>query len=418
MVQAVSNSVPGALLRKPVETLAIFSGQPAFDRKLCVGRPNIGSRDQLISRINDILDRKWLTNNGVYVHEFQRRLADMLGVGHCVAVCNGTIALEIAIRALGLSHEVIVPSFTFVATAHALRWLGITPVFCDVDLQTHNIDPAKVEERVTPRTTGIIGVHLWGRPCDTDALESIAHRHNLKLMFDAAHALGCSHNGRMVGGFGDAEVFSLHATKFCNSFEGGVVAANNPELADRVRRMKNFGFVGLDSVACLGTNGKMSEVAAAMGITSLDSVDDFIKANHRNYRRYQHELSGVPGLTMIAYDESERCNYQYVVVEVDEEVTRISRDSLLEVLCAENVIARRYFYPGCHRMEPYRSHTPDTEVALPETETLAGRVMVLPTGTDIQPDHIKTICRILALAVENGSEVTERLRAAESRSYG
>ena len=181
-------------------------------------------------------------------------------------MCNATVALEIAIRAMGMSGEVIVPSFTFVATAHALQWQEITPVFCDIDPRTHNLDPNRIEEMITPRTTGIIGVHVWGRPCAVDALAEIAQRRHLKLLFDAAHAFGCSYQGQMIGNFGDAEVFSFHATKFFNTFEGGAVVTNDDELAAKMRLMKNFGFHGYDNVIYVGTNGKMSEVSAAMGL--------------------------------------------------------------------------------------------------------------------------------------------------------
>ena len=333
-----------------------------------------------MARINDLLDRRWLTNNGPFVQEFEQRVADFLGVKHCIAMCNATVALEIAIRALGLHGEVIVPSFTFIATAHALQWQEITPVFCDVDPATHNLDPAKVEAMITPRTTGIIGVHVWGRPCAIEALSEIAQRRGLKLMFDAAHAFGCSYRGRMIGNFGEAEVFSFHATKFFNTFEGGAVVTNDDELAAKIRLMKNFGFAGYDNVIYVGTNGKMSEVSAAMGLTGLESLDEFIAANRRNYAAYRAGLQDMPGIQLIAYDEAERCNYQYVIVEVDEATAGISRDDLVRVLHAENVLARRYFYPGCHQMEPYRSYFPHAGLLLPETERLTQRVMSLPTG--------------------------------------
>ena len=218
---------------KTLDEMAVFGGAPAFAEKLHVGRPNIGDRDRLLERINDMLDRRWLTNNGVYVQEFERRVAEILGVKHCIAMCNGTVALEIAIRALGLKGEVIVPSFTFVATAHALQWQEITPVFCDIDPPTHTLDPARVEELITPRTTGIIGVHVWGRPCDVERVGGDRPSARSQLLFDAAHAFGCSHHGRMIGGFGDAEVFSFHATKFFNTFEGGAVVTNDDDLATR-----------------------------------------------------------------------------------------------------------------------------------------------------------------------------------------
>lgn len=360
--------------------------------------------------VDEILDRRWLTNAGQCVKEFERRLADFLGVKHCIAMCNATVGLDITIRALELKGEVIVPSFTFIATAHALKWQQITPVFCDIDPATHNIDPRRVEELITPRTTGILGVHVWGRSCDVDALSEIAQRRKLRVIFDAAHAFACSHKGQMIGGFGDVEVFSFHATKFFNTFEGGAVTTNDDHLANKIRLMKNFGFSGWDQVSYLGTNGKMSEISAAMGLTSLASLTDFIETNRRNYRQYQESLNGVPHIRLIRFDDNEKLNYQYVVIEIDEGAP-VTRDQLMEVLHAENVMARRYFYPGCHRMEPYRSDDPNAGAMLPVTEEVAARVIALPTGTAVDREQISAICELLRFIIANGSEVNKRFAA-------
>lgn len=396
-------------MKQCLTDLAIFGGEPAFQEKLHVGRPNIGDRQRLLDRINDLLDRRWLTNNGPFVQELEQRIADLLGVKHCIAMCNGTVALEIAIRAIGLTGEVIMPAFTFIATAHALQWQEITPIFCDIDPSTHNIDPCRVEEMTTPRTSGIIGVHLWGRPCDVDALSEVAHDHDLRLLFDAAHGFGCSYKGRMIGNFGGVEVFSFHATKFFNTFEGGAVVTNDDELAARVRLMKNFGFAGYDNVIYIGTNGKMNEVSAAMGLTGLESLDEFIAVNYRNYKEYERQLEGMLGVQLVTHDETEKRNYQYIILEIDEAVTHVSRDQLVEILHAENVLARRYFYPGCHQMEPYRSHFPHAGLLLPETEKLVNRVLSLPTGTAVGTDEIGKVCQIVRFAVEHGAEIGSRL---------
>lgn len=397
--------------RNGIDELAIFSGKPFFDEKLHVGRPNIGNRESFMARINDIFDRRWFTNNGQYAQEFERKIAEFVGVKHCIVMCNATIALEIVIRALGLTGEVIVPSFTFVATPHSLQWQQITPVFCDIDPATHNLDPRRVEEMITPRTTGIIGVHVWGRPCAIEPLTEIAERRGIKLLFDAAHAFACSYKGRMIGSFGDAEVFSFHATKFFNTFEGGAVVTNNDELAAQIRLMKNFGFAGYDNVDFIGINGKMTEVSAAMGLSSFERLDEFIEVNRRNYGTYRQELADVPGVRLIDYTATERCNYQYVILEIDETVNELDRDQLVRILQAENVVARRYFYPGCHQMEPYRSYFPHARLLLPQTERLAGRVMSLPTGTSVSTEDVVNICRIIRLAVANGAELSISLSA-------
>jgi dTDP-4-amino-4,6-dideoxygalactose transaminase len=396
------------------DDLAIFGGEPAFDEPLHVGRPSQGNRQRLFARLGEMLDRNWLSNNGPLVQELEEKIAQHVGARHCVAICNATVALEIAIRALELSGEVIVPSMTFIATAHALQWQQITPVFCDVDPRRHTLDPARVEELITPRTSGIIGVHLWGRACDVESLDEIAERHGLTLLFDAAHAFSCSHRGRMIGGFGAAEVFSFHATKFFNTLEGGAIATNDDRLARKIRLMKNFGFAGYDNVTYIGTNGKMSEASAAFGLTSLESLEEIRAVNRRNHRLYSEMLRDIPGIGVVSYDKQESNNYQYVVLEVEEAEAGLSRDQLQAVLRAENVLARRYFYPGCHRMEPYRSLFPAAHLLLPKTEWLAQRVLQVPTGSSIEEEDVRSICGIMREAVSSAHEVRRVLMGTET----
>lgn len=396
-----------------LDDLAILSGRPRFAEPLHVGRPNIGDREALLRRINYILDRRWLTNDGPCVREFEARVAAVAGVRHAVAVCNATAGLEIAVKALDLRGEVIVPSFTFIATAHALSWCGITPVFCDIDPATHNLDPERAAALVTERTTGILGVHVWGRPSAIEPLTELAQKRKLRLLFDAAHAFGVEHAGRAVGSFGDAEVFSFHATKFVNAGEGGAVVTDNDDLAARLRLLRNFGISGLDTGAQLGINAKMAEVSAAMGLSSIDGMEGFIAVNRKNWRGYREALGGIDGIALIPYAPKERCNYQYVVLEIDERLTGLDRDTLVDVLRAENVLARRYFYPGAHRMEPYLTLQPNAGRTLPHTEALAGRVIVLPTGSDVGSKEIGAIASILRLAVTQAPELKARLRSAK-----
>lgn len=378
--------------------LAVNGAPPLFAEPLHVGRPNIGNHSRFLQRAAQILDSGWLSNNGPVAQEFERKIAEYLGVKHCVAMCNGTIALEIATRALDLKGEVIVPSYTFVATAHALQWQEITPIFADIDPTTHNLDPAAVWRMITPRTTGIIGVHLWGRASPVKQLEAMAKEHNLRLMFDASHGFGCSLKGKPLGGFGECEVFSFHATKFFNTFEGGAVVTNNDALAEKMRLMRNFGFSGYDNVIYPGTNGKLTEIAAAMGLTNLENLDQFVAANRRNHHRYREAIASLHGLSILEYDESERNNFQYVVMEVAPYFP-VPRDRIIEVLHAENVLARRYFWPGCHNMQPYRSYYPHAGLVLPNTQVVGERVIVLPTGSCIEVadiDGITSILRVLA----------------------
>ncbi|RPJ61902.1 MAG: dTDP-4-dehydro-6-deoxyglucose aminotransferase [Acidobacteria bacterium] len=398
-------------MKNQLEELAVLGGKPFFARPLHVGSPNLGDRRRLMTRIEDLLNRRWFTNNGPFVREFEQRVAYLVNVRNCVAMCNATKGLELVARALGLHGEVIIPSFTFVATAHALQWQQITPIFCDVDATSHNIDPDCVERMITPKTTGIIGVHVWGRPCNTERLAEIATRRGLTLLFDAAHAFSCTRGGRMIGGFGAAEVFSFHATKFFNTFEGGAVVTNDDALARKLRLMNNFGFSGYDNVIYLGTNGKMNEVCAAMGLTNLECLEDFVETNRRNYRAYRQNLAGVSGVTVIEYDETERCNYQYIVLEIDEKQAGVSRDTLMHLLHAENVLARRYFYPGCHGMEPYHSDFPHWELLLPNTRRLCSRVLSLPNGQAIGESQIQEICSLIKFVL--GLSLREKGRLKE-----
>jgi dTDP-4-amino-4,6-dideoxygalactose transaminase len=358
-----------------------------------------------------------LTNDGPYAAKFKQQLIEHTGGKHCILMCNGTVALEIAARALELKGEVIVPSFTFVATPHALQWQGITPVFCDVDPLTHNIDPLKIERLITPKTTGILGVHVWGRPCNIEILTNIANRYHLKLAFDGAHALGCSYKDQMLGNYGEATIFSFHATKFMNTFEGGAVVTNDDQLAEKMRLMKNFGFgPGYDNVVYSGINGKMSEISAAMGITNLESIQDFIDINFHNYQQYKTELADISGITLVTYDETEKNNYQYIILEVDSEKAGITRDELVQILHAENVLARRYFYPGCHHMEPYRSYFPNAGLLLPQTELLTQKVFSLPTGTAVNTEDIKKVCGLIRFIVKNGAEIRQMMSKRKMQS--
>jgi len=388
---------------KPIQSasdLAVNGAPPAFAHPLHVGRPNLGSYEKFAQYAKDIFSRNWLTNNGPLVQELEKRIESYLNVNHCIAMCSGTVALEIAIRALQLEGEVILPSFTFIATAHALSWQAITPVFADIDPITHNLDPVSVRSMITPRTSGIIGVHLWGRPAPIDELQRIADDHNLQLLFDAAHAFGCSHNKTMIGNFGQCEVFSFHATKFFNTFEGGAIVTNDDSLADAVRLMRNFGFEGEDNVIHPGTNGKMMEVAAAMGLVNLDSINSVIEHNQLNYQTYKKELANLPNLNVLTYNPPEQHNYQYIVIEVSDN-SPVDRNQLVKILHTENIKARKYFWPGCHKMKPYREYYPHAGVLLPITETVAEKVLLLPTGLEMNRGMVQTVCSIIKTILNN-----------------
>ncbi len=399
-----------------VKDLALFGGPALFAEPLHVGRPNIPDRAGLFERFNSILSSGRLTNDGPLVREFERRVASHTGVKHCIATSSGTMALQILARALELTGEVILPSLTFIASAHALHWIGLQPVFADVDPGTWCIDPASVESLISPQTSAILGVHLWGRPCDQRALGRLTDLYGLKLLFDGAHAFGCSHGGVPVGNFGDAEVFSFHATKFVQAGEGGAIVTNDSGLADRARRLRNFGFTAVDTVSGPGINGRMNEFSAAVGLSSLDQIDRIRAVNQRNLYQYRDELAAVPGIHVMDFDPSETNNWQYVVLEIHESRSGIDRDLLARLLQAEGVLARRYFLPGCHRAEPYRLHARNSLSGLRNTDNILKRVLTLPNGLSISTSDVRAVCGLIQFAVRNAGEIQRQLEAEQQSS--
>ncbi len=398
-------------MKRHIDDLAVFGGPEAFLNPLFVGRPNAIERARLFERLDWVLDNNWLTNGGPLTTEFEGRIAELANAKHCVATCNATAGLQLLARAAGLTGEIIMPSMTFAATAHALRWLNLDPVFCDIDPLTGCLDVAAAESAITNRTSAIVGVHLWGRACDVDGLTKLAANRGLALFFDAAHALGCTAHGQAVGSFGQAEVFSFHATKVVNAFEGGAVVTDDAELAQRMRSLQNFGIGLTAGHPAGGTNSKMNEACAAMGLTSLDSFPEVILRNKTNYELYRSELDDLPGVEIVSFPRQEQNNFQYVILQLDKSRSGISRDLLLKVLAAEQVAAKPYFSPPCHQLEPYVSASPQS---LPHTERLADRVLALPTGTGTSAEDIRRVSNIIKIAVTQGSSVSSRWGYSQS----
>ena len=349
-----------------------------------VGRPNLPDKEKLLKRFSDVIDSGWITNDGPLVRELENKIANYLGVKHCICVCNATIGLELVQRALNLSGEVIIPSFTFIATANSLRWQKIDPVFCDIKTEDHLIDPTKIEALITPRTSAIMAVPIWGQPCDYSSLEKIAQSHNLKLIFDSAHAFGCKSGDRYIGGFGDAEIFSLHATKFFSTGEGGAITTNSDELAEKLKYMRNFGFDGYDKTVSLGTNAKMSELAAAYGLSALDNLENVLTQNKSIYGGYLDIFKDSSEIKFLEYDESNDSNFHYIVAKVDSSY----RDQLVDYYHQNNIFVRKYFYPGCHRLEPYISDKKYSVQELPNSEKVSSEIIVFPNGNQISEQDV------------------------------
>ncbi len=388
--------------------LALFGGDPLTTVPLHVGAPNIGDRERLHELIDDALDRRWLTNDGPYVQAFERRVAELVGVERCIATSSATTGLMLLAACLDLRGEVVMPALTFVATAHAMRWQGLTPVFADVDADTLTLSPASAASAISDQTSAVLGVHLWGTPCDVDGLDRLAQDRSCALLFDAAHALGSHVGGRPVGSCGVAEVFSFHATKLCNAFEGGVVATNDLGLAAALDGARNFGFSDEDQISGLGINAKMSEVSAAMGLVSLDAMDHFADVNRTNHEHYRLGLAGAAGIVLRDPDIGSTPTRPYVVAELDGG-PGLTRDELLTVLRTENVLARRYFSPGCHRVPPYRRDPRSSPVPLPVTEAVLDRVLVLPTGTATPTSAIDRICEVICCLTAHPDQVRARM---------
>lgn len=391
--------------RTPKIPLAYFGAPPAFERPVPLQRPHYGYREAILGHLDDLFE-----GHGALVEEFETRVASALDVAHCVAASNAGAAFELAVRGLGLAGEVILPAFMPVAAAHTLQRQGITPVFCDIDARTRTLDPQKARTLITPRTTGIIASHLWGQPCAVEALEELARERGLKLLFDARHAFGCMHRGAALGRFGDAEVFGFDAASPLYACDGALVATHDAGLARRLRIIQSLGFDEGGASVCLGIEGHMNEVCAAVGLANLERVHDFIELNRRCVARYDLLLADLAGIVVLADDSMDQRNFQHAVVEVDQAAAGLSRDALLDVLRAERVLAVRDYYPGGHRVEPYRIQNAEAWLRLQATERLAERVLCLPAGAAVDEAAIDRICEIIRCAVKHASAIMTKAR--------
>lgn len=347
------------------------------------------------ARTKQILARSQFTNAGPNVLELERKIADVHKVRHCVAVCNGTIGIQLVLKGLDLTGEVITTPFTFVATTHAITWQKLTPVFCDIDANTLTISPESIKKLITPKTSAILGVHVFGQICDVDSINEISKKHNLRVVYDAAHSFMTSRNRLSVGNFGDAEVLSFHATKIFHTFEGGAILTNNSELADRLRLLKNFGFNGIDSVGYIGINAKMNEVSAAYGLSLLPYMNDTIAKIGRIHSVYRRLLKKVRGISFFELSKEIKGNNQYLVIFIDEKSFGLTRDQLWAFLWDKGVETRRYFYPGVHMCEPYRFCRRILNTTLPATQKITEKILCLPSYYDLKDEDIHRVSSLM-----------------------
>lgn len=347
------------------------------NRPIYVTQPHLPPLEEFIPYLQQVWDNKILTNGGPFHQQLERELCSYLGVKHISLFANGTLALVTALQALRITGEVITTPYSFVATAHSLLWNGIKPVFADIDPETLNLDPAKIEAAITPQTTAIMPVHCYGRPCDVDAIQKIADTYNLKVIYDAAHAFGVKCHCGSILNHGDLSVLSFHATKVFNTFEGGAIVCPDAKTKQRIDHLKNFGFVDEVTVVAPGINGKMSEINAAFGLLQLKHVDTAIARRKEIDGAYRAGLKDVNGITCLNRDNIEGLNYSYFPILVQPEYP-LSRDELYEKLKIKKIFARRYFYPLISDFSMYRSMPSALSVNIPVASRAADQVLCLP----------------------------------------
>jgi dTDP-4-amino-4,6-dideoxygalactose transaminase len=382
-------------------SFAIFGERARFDKPIPVGQLYFPSWDRYERAFRGIFERQYYTNNGPLLTELEGRLEQFLDVKHAICVSNATLGLMMAADALNLMGKVIIPSFTFVASAQSLSWSGIEPVFCDVDSATHQITIDKLDSLIDDQVTGIMGVNLWGGACDPVALEQYAEAKGLKLYFDSAHAFGCMVEDTKIGNFGCLEVFSFHATKILSATEGGCICTNDDDVAARLRSIRpSYGDAKNVTIARVA-NARMSEAQAAIALLSLEDFPQNQKNNEALFRTYKEGLKHIPGIKLVEPAGVSFSNYQYVVCEVDETVFGLSRESLIAVLNAENVKARRYFYPGTHRTIGFRDKLSEYDHRLPVTDLLCTSCMQLPIGAMVDCNAVDAICEIIDKSQRN-----------------
>jgi dTDP-4-amino-4,6-dideoxygalactose transaminase len=369
-----------------------------FAEPIYVTRPLLPPLERLTERLSQVWDARWLTNDGQQVQQLSEAIRGYLDVPHASIFNNGTIALLAAVRALRMTGEVITTPFTFPATPHAISWSGATPVFCDIDPVSMTLDPAAVEAHITPRTTGILAVHVYGIPCDVEGLQAVADKHGLKVVYDAAHAFGTRINGVGIGNFGDASMFSFHSTKLFHSAEGGALTCATAATKGEFDRLKNFGILNQEEVGEVGINGKMNELQAALGLVVLDCIAEEVRKRQAVIERYRSRLAGLPGLSMVREPDGVLSSCQYLVARIDAREFGVSRDVLFDRLKEHNVLARKYFYPLCTDYACYRDLPSSAPGRLPVASRVVKEVLCLPLYGSLALDDVDAICDIVTSA--------------------
>lgn len=384
-----------------VKHLACLGGEPAFADPLPVGQLYFPDWERYEVAMRGIFERQYYTNHGPLARQLEARLEVFLGVKHVVCVTNATIGLMMAAEALELSGKVLTPAMTFLATPLSVARCGLEPVFCDVDPVTHHMTPATLEAALEPGVSAVLGVHLWGSAADTIEVQKWAEKNALKCYWDSAQSMGCETAKGLIGGFGELEVFSLHATKIISAGEGGCVATNDPDIAARLRNIRSSYGAGPAVSVVKTSNGRMSEFQAAIALLSLDDFE-MNKANNIALREvYMSELCDIEGITLEPLHGVIASNAQSIVVRVGEDFG-VSRNLLKDALSAENVLARRYFWPGVHKVEQFMRQP---QWNLPQTDQLNEDVLALPIGSRVKGEDVGTIAKLIREIQRNGAQI-------------
>ncbi|WP_373175332.1 DegT/DnrJ/EryC1/StrS family aminotransferase [Bacteroides eggerthii] len=365
------------------------------NKVITVTSPLLPSLDDFIPYLQDIWNRRWLTNNGYYHHELEKALCEYLKVPYVSLFTNGTLPLICALQALRITGEVITTPYSFVATTHSLWWNGIKPVFVDIDPMTCNIDPDKIEAAITPKTTAIMPVHVYGKPCDTKRIQEIADKYGLKVIYDAAHAFGVEIKGKSILEAGDISTLSFHATKVYNTIEGGALICHDEKTKKRIDYLKNFGFAGEIEIVAPGINGKMDEVRSAYGLINLKQVDSAIEARHQIAIRYRESLKYVDGISYMEDMPDIRHNYSYFPIFIDAKKYGMTRDELYFKMKEQNILGRRYFYPLISEFSTYRGLESAKMERLPIAHKVANSVICLPMHHDLSVEEVERILKLI-----------------------
>lgn len=381
-----------------------------FNEKIFLTRPNLPSIEELSPMIEEVLKKRWVTNFGEFHNGLEEKIKRLLKVKYVVLCCNGTIALFLLLRALNLKGKAITTAFTFPATVHSIYMAGLEPLFCDINQDDYTLNLESIRRNITSDTSCILGVNVFGNICDVEKLDAAGKEFGIPVIYDSAHAFLCKYKNKPVGGFGDAEMFSFHATKLFTTIEGGAITSNDEDLYIKLRQLINFGIKNEESVVGIGLNGKMSEINAIFGLLSLNKINKIIGKLKDLSESYKDYLSGIPGIKFQKIRKDCQINHQYMPVEIIPEEFGLTRDELHFVLKEDNVITRKYFYPAAHQYECYKELNFARSAKLPNTDKVASQILCLPIYAALRRPDVRQICELIKSIHCHSKEIAYKLK--------